>query len=292
MKRLILFNIFLFLFVIGLHGCHITARLNHPDKVSQSRLETILIEDIRDGGLDTPFIQACLIASDVDTDKKMRKYMDKINNLIFRLNYETDAKSVNNPITKATIIFDWLQKNANDGTYKDCYDIKDTLNINVGNCLSYAIRFTILCRYYDVDIKTIFVPGHVYNMIEYEGQKKYFEHTHSDGIVKSGDLNNPQRKILNDIEVIAEIFIYKAKNYNTEMKYEKSLKYCQMALLCSPDDNRPVVLLIDNYIAEKRYNEAFQYLDTYLERHPDDRISFKNTYVILQKLCKKGDTRF
>ncbi len=292
MERLILFNILLFLFTIGLYGCQITAHLNHSYKVSQIPLETILIEDVRDGGLDMPFIKACLIASDVDTDKKMKRYIDRINNLIYRLNNEADAKSVNNPITKATIIFDWLQKNANDGTYKDCYDIKDTLNINVGNCLSYAIRFTILCRNYDVNIKNIFVPGHVYNMIEYEGQKKYFEHTHSDGIVKSGDLNNPQKKILNDIEVIAEIFIYKARNYNTEMKYEKSLKYCQLALLFSPDDNRPVILLIDNYIAEKRYNEAFKYLDTYLARHPGDRISFMNTYVILQKMCRKGDTRF
>ena len=191
------------------------------------------------------------------------------------------------PLFKAQLIFDWLQKNANEGTYNDCYDIRDTLNLKVGNCLSYAIRYTIVCRYFGIDIKNIFVPGHIYNMLLVEKQKHYFEHTHSDGIVKNADRDNSQKKIMSDLELIAEIFLYKARNANNEMKHEKSMKYCQHALTCNPYDNRPVILLLDNYIVKKRYEEAFRYLNDYISHHPDDKKTFKNTYTLLQRLCKK-----
>ena len=96
---------------------------------------------------------------------------------------------------------------------------------------------------------------------------------------------------MNDLELIAEIFLYKARNANNEMKHEKSMKYCQQALMCNPYDNRPVILLLDNYIAKKRYEEAFRYLNDYITHHPDDKKTFKNTYILLQRLCKKGDNR-
>jgi tetratricopeptide (TPR) repeat protein len=126
-------------------------------------------------------------------------------------------------------------------------------------------------------------------MLLVKEQKHYFEHTHSDGVVKNADRDNPQKKVMNDLELIAEIFLYKARNANNEMKHEKSIKYCQQALTCNPYDNRPVILLLDNYIAKKRYEEAFRYLNDYISHHPDDKKTFKNTYTLLQRLCKKVD---
>ena len=76
---------------------------------------------------------------------------------------------------------------------------------------------------------------------------------------------------------------------HSDMEYEESVKYCQYALMCNPNDNRPVILLLDNYIAKKNYERAFQYLNDYLGRHPDDKSSFKKTYILLKRLCKKGD---
>lgn len=247
------------------------------------------MKDIEDGRLEIPFEQACLIASGVTTDKKIKFYLTKIDFLISQISQETNIGKTTDPLAKARIIFDWLQKNANEGIYNDCYDIKDTLNLKVGNCLSYAIRFTIICRHFDVDIKNISIPGHIYNMFVSHGQKYYFEHTHSDGIVKKTDLYHPQKKVIRDEELIAEILLYKARNANNEMKYEESIKCCRQALMCSPHDNRPVILLMDNYIAQKNYEEAFRYLDKYLSHHPDDEISLKKTYNLLKKLCKKVD---
>ncbi len=249
------------------------------------------MHDMEDGQLDMPFENACLIASGVNTDKKMQTYLRKIDLLISRISHETDVNKTSDPIAKAGTIFDWLQKNANEGVYNDCYDIRDTLNIRVGNCLSYAIQFTIICRHFDIDIKNIFVPGHIYNMLVSSEQTRYFEHTHSDGIVKNADKYHPQKKIMKDKELLAEIFLYKARNANSDMKYEESCKNCQRALLCNPDDNRPVILLLDNHIAKKNYEEAFRYLNEYLSRHPDDKKSFKNTYILLQRLCKKEDNK-
>ena len=80
---------------------------------------------------------------------------------------------------------------------------------------------------------------------------------------------------MSDLELIAEIFLYKARNANNEMKHEKSMKYCQQALMCNPYDNRPVILLLDNYIAKKRYEEAFRYLNDYISHHPDDKKPLK-----------------
>jgi len=250
-----------------------------------------LINDIQDGWLDMPYEQACLIASGVNSDKKMKSYLTKIDALISRINRETGINNTIDPLTKAQLIFDWLQRNANEGTYNDCYDIRDTLNLKVGNCLSYAIRFTIICNRFGIDIKNIFIPGHIYNMLLVEKQEHYFEHTHSDGIVKNADSDHPQKKIMNDLELIAEIFLYKARNANNEIKHEKSIKYCQQALTCNHYDNRPVILLLDNYIAKKRYEEAFRYLNDYISHHPDDKKTFKNTYTLLQRLCKKGDNK-
>lgn len=248
-----------------------------------------MILDLEDGQLDMPFEQACLIASGVDTGKKMQRYLAKIDLIVSRISHETDINKTSDPLAKAQVIFDWLQKNANEGVYNDCYDFRDTLNLKVGNCLSYAIRFTIICRRFGIDIKNIFVPGHIYNMLVANGQTHYFEHTHSDGIVKKMDKYNPQRKIMKDEELIAEIFLYKARNANHDMKYEESCKNCRLALMCNPSDSRPVILLLDNHIAKKNYEEAFRYLNDYLSRHPDDRKSFKNAYILLQRLCKKGE---
>lgn len=286
MKRSLSITGFFLISLITLAGCHSAQYTEFINKTDTNKLETLLINDIQDGRLDMPFDRACLIASGVDTDKKMQSYLTKIDALLSRISREAYVSNTTDPLTKAQFIFDWLQRNANEGTYHDCYDIRDTLNLKVGNCLSYAIRYTIICRYFGIDIKNIFVPGHIYNMLIVKEQKHYFEHTHSDGIVKKVDRDNPQKKIMNDLELIAEIFLYKARNANNEMKHEKSMKYCQQALMCNPYDNRPVILLLDNYIAKKRYEEAFRYLSDYISHHPDDKKTFKNTYTLLQRLCK------
>ena len=291
MKRSLSITGFFILSLMILAGCHSAQYTEFINKKVQNQLETSLINDIQDGLLDMPFDRACLIASGVNADKKMQSYLTKIGTLISRINQETDVNNTTDLLTKAQLIFDWLQRNANEGTYNDCYDIRDTLNLKVGNCLSYAIRFTIICNHFGIDIKNIFVPGHIYNMLIAGKQTYYFEHSHSDGIVKNSDRDNPQKKIMNDLELIAEIFLYKARNANNDMKYEASIKYCQQTLLCNPHDNRPVILLLDNYIAKKRYEEAFRYLNDYITHHPDNKNSFKNTYTLLQRLCKKGDNR-
>ncbi|KAB2836153.1 MAG: transglutaminase domain-containing protein [Candidatus Brocadia sp.] len=289
MKYYPLIKRFFVLLFIVFAGCHSVQKLEESGAKGNNNLDSVLLNDIQDGRLDIPFDQACLIASGVDTDKKMQRYLKKIDLLISRIKQETDINTTSDPLKKAEIIFGWLHTSTNDGTYNDCYDFRDTLNLNVGNCLSYAIRFTIVCRYFGVDIKNIFIPGHIYNMLVFDGQTRYFEHTHSDGIVKKRDLYHPDKKVMKDEELIAEIFLYKARNANIDMKYEDSCSYCQRALMCNPHDNRPVILLLDNYIARKRYEEAFRYLSDHLSRHPDDMKSFKNTYVLLQRLCKKGD---
>ncbi|MFN3532359.1 MAG: transglutaminase domain-containing protein [Candidatus Brocadia sp.] len=282
------FFITVFVFLMGCHSAQYTGFIH---KKTPNRLEIALINDVEDGQLDMPFEQACLIASGVNTEKKMQRYLAKIDILISRIGHETDINKTSDPLARAQIIFDWLQEKDNEGAYNDCYDLRDTLNLRVGNCLSYAIRFTIICRHFGIDIKNIFVPGHIYNMLVSNGQTHYFEHTHSDGIVKKMDRCNPQKKVMKDRELVAEIFLYKARNANNDMKYDESCKNCQRALICNPDDNRPVILLLDNYIAKKDYEEAFRYLNDYLLRHPDEKKSFKNAYILLQRLCEKEDDK-
>ncbi|MDN3513076.1 MAG: transglutaminase-like domain-containing protein [Candidatus Brocadia sp.] len=277
--------------VVFLVGCHSAQHTEGIRKENYNHLEISLMRDVEDGRLDMPFEQACLIASGVDTGKKMQAYLTKINLLISRINHETDINKTSDSLTKAEIVFDWLQKNANEGVYNDCYDFRDTLNLKVGNCLSYAIRFTIMCRHFGVGIKNVFIPGHIYNILTSNGQTRYFEHTHSDGIVKKADKGHHQKKMMRDEELIAEIFLYRARNANNDMKYEESCKYCRWALMCNPHDNRAVILLLDNYIAKKNYEVAFQYLNDYLSLHPDDKKYFKNIYALLQRLYKKEDDK-
>lgn len=269
-----------------LPGCYALQSSETSTKKSLDDKGMSLIRDIEDGRLDMPFEQACLIASGITTDQKIKNYLEKINLLISQISQETYIGKTTDPLAKARLIFDWLQKNANEGIYNDCYDFKDTLNLKVGNCLSYAVRFTVICRHFDVNIKNVFIPGHIYSMFASPEQKYYFEHTHSDGIVKKADLYHPQKKVMRDEELIAEIFLYKARNTNSDMKYDESIKYCQQALTCNSHDNRPVILLMDNYIAQKNYEEAFQYLDKYLSHHPDEEISLKKTHNLLRKLCR------
>lgn len=251
-------------------------------------LEDALIRDLEDGKLDTPFDRACLIASGVASEYKMRQYLDKIDQLVSRIDKETDVNKSTGQLLRAKMLFDWLQKNANEGVYNDCYDIKDTLNLRVGNCLSYSIRYTIVCRRYGIDMKNIFIPGHIYNMLDAGGQKQYFEHTHSDGIVKKADLFSPQKKVMQDKELVAEIFLYKARNANNDGKYEESAKYCRHVLVCNPDDNRPVIVLVDNHLARKNYKAALDDLNDFLERHPDEKKTFNKTYALLKKMCEKS----
>lgn len=236
-----------------------------------------------------PLEKACLIASGVNTEKNMQTYLAKIHTIMQHIEQETKVTKTNDPLEKSTIIFNWLQEHANEGVYNDCYDLRDTLNLKVGNCLSYAIRFTVVCRNFGIDIKNIFIPGHIYNMVVSNGTAHYFEHTHSDGVVKNVDKYHPQKKIMKDKELIAEIYLYKARNTNSGLKFDESIVLCQRALLCNPDDSRPIILLLDNYIAKKEYQEAFQALNDYLARHPDDKKSFKKTYILLKRLCEKGN---
>ena len=282
---------YLVLFIILLAGCSSAQHAESDSGRYAGYLEMSLIQDVEDGRLDMPLEQASLIASGVDTEKRMQSYLVKVDQLISHIDGETEVNRTNDPISKAQIIFDWLQKNAYDGAYHDCYDFKDTLNLKVGNCLSYAIRFTVLCRHYGIDVKNIFIPGHIYNRVESNGQTHEFEHTHSDGIVKKGDKSNPHKKVLEDRELIAEIYLYKARNANNDLKYQESLKYCQQTLTFNPHDSRPVILLLDNYLAMKRYDDALQSLNSYLSQHPEEKKSFQKTYNILNNLCKKEDNR-
>ena len=206
MKRSLSITGFFIISLMILAGCHSAQHTEFINKKVPNQLETSLINDIQDGRLDMPFDHACLIASGVNTDKNVKSYLTKIDTLISRINREAYINNTTDPLTKAQLIFDWLQRNANEGTYNDCYDIRDTLNLKVGNCLSYAIRYTIICNHFGIDIKNIFIPGHIYNMLLVKEQKHYFEHTHSDGIVKNSDRDNPQKKIMNNLELIAEIF--------------------------------------------------------------------------------------
>ena len=286
-----------FLLVIGfifvapafLAGCHSLQFNKFAGKTPGNALENSVIDDLHDGRLDVSLDRACLIASGVNTDKRLQAYLEKIDLLISRIDRGTDVNNINDPLTKARTIFGWLRNNASEGTYNDCYDIRDTLNLQVGNCLSYAIRFTIICRHCGIDIQNVFIPGHIYNALTSNGKTEYFEHTHSDGIVKSADMDSPGRKVMKDEELIAEIFLYKARNANNDLHYDESIKYCQWASKCNPDDSRPVILLMDNYIAKKKYEDAYLCLHDYISRHPDDKNSFKKTYKLLQRLCKKGD---
>lgn len=272
-------------------SCNSVQNAQINSKKYSNNLELSLIKDIQDGLLDMPLEQACLIASGVDNDKKMQKYLVKMNLLITRIDKETDINKATDPLTKAKILFHWLQENTYEGIYNDCYDIRNTLNLRVGNCLSYAIQFTTVCRHFGIDIKNIFIPGHIYSILVSDGQTYYFEHTHSDGIVKQPDKNHPDRRVMKDTDLISEIFLYRACNANSNLKYEESIKYCQQALLFNPHDNRPIILLVDNYLKEKNYKEAFQYLDNYLSHHPGEKKSFANTYILLQKICKKEDNK-
>lgn len=280
---------FCIILLLCLTGCQ---SVQNADKKYSGDLEASLLSDIEDGRLDIPFEQACLIASGVNSGKRMQGYLAKIDLLISRIHQETDIHKENDPLIKAKILFNWLRENTYEGIYNDCYNFRDTLNLKVGNCLSYAIQFTILCRHFDVDIKNVFIPGHIYNVLVSHEQTYYFEHTHSDGIVKHADKYHPQKKIMRDEELISELFLYKAYNANSNMKYEESMKYCQQALRCNPHDNRTVILLLDNYLAKKNYEDALRCLNEYLSHHPDDKKSFKNTYILLQRVCKKVDNRF
>src|SRR3989339_2005386 len=155
MKRSLSITGFFIISLIILAGCHSAQYTEFINKKGPNQLETSLINDIQDGWLDMPYEKVCLIASGVNSDKKMKSYLTKIDALISRINRETGINNTIDPLTKARLIFDWLQTNANEGTYNDCYDIRDTLNLKVGNCLSYAIRFTVICNRFGIDIKNI-----------------------------------------------------------------------------------------------------------------------------------------
>jgi hypothetical protein len=278
-------------FFILLIGCHSLQHINSNDESSQNNLEASLIKDIADGRLDMTLEEACLIASGVNSAKKMREYREKMNHLISLIGQETGVTKTTDPFAKAQILFDWLQTNANEGTYKDCYDVRDVLNLKIGNCLSYAVRFTVICRYYGVDVKNVLIPGHIYNLLEINGQTRDFEHTHSDGMVKKMDKDDPMKRVMKDEEVVAEIYLYRARNANNDLRYEESSKDCRLALMFNPHDSRFIILILDNYIAKKNYHEAFVCLNEYLTLYPDDKKSLKNTYNLLQRLDKKGDNK-
>ena len=60
--------------------------------------------------------------------------------------------------------------------------------------------------------QNILIPGHIYNLLEINGQTRDFEHTHSDGIVKKMDKDDPMKRVMKDEEVVAEIYLYRARN--------------------------------------------------------------------------------
>lgn len=291
MKKTFLPLLFCLIHFFFFPGCQ-PARQTYPtSQYAYNESEMSLFRDIKDNCLDMPFDRACLIASGVHSDKKIQAYQKKIDLLISRITKETDVNNIDNPIEKAKIIFAWLKEYACEGIYRDCYDFKDTLNIKVGNCLSYAIRFTILCRHFDIDVKNIFVPGHIYNMVSDNTHEYLFEHTHSDGIVKKKDRYHPKKKIMKDIGLVGEIFLYNARNHNINGDFDASIRFCEQAMMCIPDDNRPMILLIDNYVAKKEYELAFLHLDKYLEQYPAERKFFNKTHLLLKSLCDKKNTQ-
>lgn len=159
MKKTFLPLLFCLIHFFFFPGCQ-PARQTYPtSQYAYNESEMSLLRDIKDNCLDMPFDRACLIASGVHSDKKIQAYQKKIDLLISRITKETDVNNIDNPIEKAKIIFAWLKEYACEGIYRDCYDFKDTLNIKVGNCLSYAIRFTILCRHFDIDVKIFLFPA-------------------------------------------------------------------------------------------------------------------------------------
>lgn len=96
---------------------------------------------------------------------------------------------------------------------------------------------------------------------------------------------------MKDIGLVGEIFLYNARNHNINGDFDASIRFCEQAMMCIPDDNRPMILLIDNYVAKKEYELAFLHLDKYLEQYPAERKFFNKTHLLLKSLCDKKNTQ-
>ncbi len=199
-----------------------------------THLEESLLEDARDGKLDIGLGRAAFIASGVQSEAEVDRFVGKVDRLCDEIVAEL-ALAESEEVEKAKAIFDWLWEKKPDryqsgGSFRltDVVDAQLSEKPGaVGNCLGLTILYNVLGQRFGLNLKAAHLD-HVWGRGPHDLSVLYtkagtvdIENISKYGFNCQDYLNNPQRKEWGDIELVADIYNSRGNSEGDDENFEK-----------------------------------------------------------------------
>ena len=186
-----------------------------------------------------------LVTSGIRTSRKLDRYLSRIDKLCQLLGVAITGKD---ELEKARGIFDWLwqtkpNRSERLGNFRLTEVIDAQLDPNVekvGNCLGLTILYNVLAQRFSLKVKAIHVedalcPGpHVFSILETARGNIDVENIFPNGFDFKRHLDNPQRTIWGDTELIADIYHSTGNKFFEQGKHEDAVQSYSKAILLNP----------------------------------------------------------
>ena len=183
-----------------------------------------------------------LVASGIRTKRELDRYLSRIDKLCQQLAVAITGKD---EIEKARGIFDWLwqtKPNRSDrqGNFKLTEVIDAQLDPNadkVGNCLGLTVLYNLLAQRFGLKVKAIHVEDalgqgpHVFSIQETAQRTIDVENIFPNGFDFKGHLENLQRTVWGDAELIADIYHSTGNKFFEQRQYEEAVQSYSKAIL-------------------------------------------------------------
>ncbi|MDO8635153.1 MAG: tetratricopeptide repeat protein [Dehalococcoidia bacterium] len=195
--------------------------------------------------LQRPLEEAALIASGVKTQLEREHYLSLFRKLVSQI---TAQMPKTDEISRARFLFNWLWQVKPQRYLPGGYFLLNKVleaQIRpvpgpVGNCLGLTILYNSLARQFGLKVATIHLEKafhgvpHVFTSL-FTGDKHVdIEHISADGFNQTEHLDNPERELWGDDELIADIYLSRGNILFDARKWLDAIICYNMALEINP----------------------------------------------------------
>jgi len=195
--------------------------------------------------LQRPLEEAALIASGVKTQLEREHYLSLFRKLVSQITAQMPKAD---EISRARFLFNWLwqvkpQRYLPGGYFLLNKVLEAQLRPvpgPVGNCLGLTILYNSLARQFGLKVATIHLEKafhgvpHVFTSL-FTGDKQVdIEHISADGFNQTEHLDNPERELWGDDELIADIYLSRGNALFEASKWLDAIVCYNMALELNP----------------------------------------------------------
>jgi tetratricopeptide (TPR) repeat protein len=237
-------------------------------QVQKISLEGRLLEDIQDGKLDMPLLEASLVAAGND-DLMIPEYMGELRKLSEEILRTVEREGYINNLEKAKLIAGEIRDRITD--VRGEFNLNTVANPNSpeGNCLSRSILLHHLCSLSGIDSGFTATYDHIFNHINLETGEGIYIDVAGEDFSPGDSLFDPSWENLSIEQVVASVYCYRGFKLGLEKNYDEAINAHLNGLQFDARDISNLINLVEAYRGAKRYGEALHTTDQFMTMYPE-----------------------